>query len=42
MTGATPDNVINPCGDAQVVHGADLDISDGGFRVFVGPSGCGR
>lgn len=28
--------------DHQVIKGADLDINDGEFVVFVGPSGCGK
>ena len=29
-------------GDVQVVHGVDLEISNGEFLVLVGPSGCGK
>ncbi|WP_295533105.1 ABC transporter ATP-binding protein [uncultured Thioclava sp.] len=29
-------------GEAQVIKGIDLEISDGEFVVFVGPSGCGK
>jgi len=29
-------------GTHRVIHGIDLDISDGEFVVFVGPSGCGK
>src|SRR6201986_4374919 len=29
-------------GPIDVIHGADLDIEDGSFVVFVGPSGCGK
>ncbi|MCI7187386.1 MAG: ATP-binding cassette domain-containing protein, partial [Fusobacterium mortiferum] len=26
----------------KAVHGIDLDIKDGEFMVFVGPSGCAK
>ncbi len=26
----------------KAVHGTDLDIKDGEFMVFVGPSGCAK
>ncbi|MEZ4359674.1 MAG: sn-glycerol-3-phosphate ABC transporter ATP-binding protein UgpC [Kofleriaceae bacterium] len=29
-------------GDTEVIHGANLQIRDGEFVVFVGPSGCGK
>jgi len=29
-------------GDAEVIHGVDLEVEDGAFCVFVGPSGCGK
>ncbi|RVV99285.1 ABC transporter ATP-binding protein [Mesobaculum littorinae] len=29
-------------GDAQVIKGIDLEITDGEFVIFVGPSGCGK
>ena len=29
-------------GDLQVMHGVDLDVEEGEFVVFVGPSGCGK
>jgi lactose/L-arabinose transport system ATP-binding protein len=42
MTGVTLDNVVKRYGEAQVIHGVDLQIEDGEFCVFVGPSGCGK
>ncbi|EKE71508.1 sn-glycerol-3-phosphate import ATP-binding protein UgpC [Oceanibaculum indicum] len=35
-------NVFKKYGDTQVIHGIDMDISDGEFIVLVGPSGCGK
>ncbi len=35
-------NVIKRYGALEVIHGADLEIADGEFVVFVGPSGCGK
>src|ERR1700743_3123856 len=29
-------------GPVNIIKGADLDIADGSFVVFVGPSGCGK
>ena len=29
-------------GPVDIIKGADLDIEDGSFVVFVGPSGCGK
>ncbi len=29
-------------GDVEIIHGANLEIKDGEFVVFVGPSGCGK
>ncbi|WP_367717136.1 sn-glycerol-3-phosphate ABC transporter ATP-binding protein UgpC [Nitratireductor sp. GISD-1A_MAKvit] len=34
--------VVKKYGEAAVIHGADIDIADGEFVVFVGPSGCGK
>lgn len=42
MASLTLRNVRKSYGDVQVVHGVDLDITDGEFVVFVGPSGCGK
>ncbi len=29
-------------GHAEVIHGIDMDVTDGEFIVIVGPSGCGK
>jgi multiple sugar transport system ATP-binding protein len=29
-------------GDVEIIHGANLEIKNGEFVVFVGPSGCGK
>ena len=42
MAGVTIRAVKKAYGAVQVVHGLDLDISDGEFVVLVGPSGCGK
>ncbi|WP_434362752.1 sn-glycerol-3-phosphate ABC transporter ATP-binding protein UgpC [Parasalinivibrio latis] len=42
MADITLSNVIKRYGDAQTIHGIDLDIKEGEFVVFVGPSGCGK
>ena len=34
--------VVKRYGDVEVIHGADLSITDGEFLVLVGPSGCGK
>ncbi|MDX3924311.1 MAG: sn-glycerol-3-phosphate ABC transporter ATP-binding protein UgpC [Shinella sp.] len=35
-------DVIKRYGELQVIHGVNVDISDGEFVVLVGPSGCGK
>jgi multiple sugar transport system ATP-binding protein len=35
-------NIEKTFGTTKVLHGIDLEVSDGEFVVFVGPSGCGK
>ncbi|TIW16302.1 MAG: ATP-binding cassette domain-containing protein, partial [Mesorhizobium sp.] len=42
MAAVTLTNVVKRFGTLEVVHGANIDIADGEFVVFVGPSGCGK
>ncbi|WP_439123416.1 ABC transporter ATP-binding protein [Marivita sp.] len=42
MSGVTLESVIKRYGNTQVIHGIDLEVTDGEFCVFVGPSGCGK
>jgi multiple sugar transport system ATP-binding protein len=36
------ENVQKAFGPVHIIKGANLDIADGSFVVFVGPSGCGK
>jgi multiple sugar transport system ATP-binding protein len=36
------EDVKKSFGPVEVIKGADLDVEDGSFVVFVGPSGCGK
>src|ERR1700745_2574198 len=38
----TLENVQKSFGPVHIIQGADLDIADRSFVVFVGPSGCGK
>jgi lactose/L-arabinose transport system ATP-binding protein len=42
MATVTLNKVIKRFGAFEVVHGANIDVKDGEFVVFVGPSGCGK
>ncbi len=42
MAGLSLKNVVKRYGSLEVIHGANLEIHDGEFVVFVGPSGCGK
>src|SRR6201987_2726078 len=42
MGSITLEGVRKSFGPHAVIHGADLQIADGSFVVFVGPSGCGK
>ncbi|MBB3544802.1 sn-glycerol-3-phosphate ABC transporter ATP-binding protein UgpC [Rhizobium sp. BK399] len=35
-------NVVKRFGALEIIHGANLEVKDGEFVVFVGPSGCGK
>ena len=35
-------DVVKRFGESTVIHGANLEVRDGEFVVFVGPSGCGK
>ncbi|MBB3609203.1 sn-glycerol-3-phosphate ABC transporter ATP-binding protein UgpC [Rhizobium sp. BK602] len=42
MSGLTIRNVKKSYGAVDIIHGVDVDISDGEFVILVGPSGCGK
>jgi lactose/L-arabinose transport system ATP-binding protein len=35
-------NIVKRFGGFEIIHGANLEVKDGEFVVFVGPSGCGK
>ena len=41
MAAITLKNIRKSFGEVEVIKGVDIDIADGEFIVFVGPSGCG-
>ena len=42
MAAVTLSNVVKRFGVYEIIHGANIDIADAEFVVFVGPSGCGK
>ncbi|AYG68932.1 MULTISPECIES: sn-glycerol-3-phosphate ABC transporter ATP-binding protein UgpC [unclassified Rhizobium] len=42
MSGLTIKNVRKSYAAVNIIHGVDVEISDGEFVILVGPSGCGK
>jgi lactose/L-arabinose transport system ATP-binding protein len=42
VAGVSLKKVVKRFGALGIIHGADLEVADGEFVVFVGPSGCGK
>ncbi|MBB2973263.1 sn-glycerol-3-phosphate ABC transporter ATP-binding protein UgpC [Mesorhizobium sp. RMAD-H1] len=42
MASVSVTNVRKDYGHLEVLHGVDIDITDGEFVILVGPSGCGK
>src|SRR3954471_17109518 len=42
MASVTIQAVKKRFGDTPILHGVDIDIAAGSFKVLVGPSGCGK
>ena len=42
MAGVILKDMVKRFGKTEVLHGINLEISDGEFIVLVGPSGCGK
>jgi alpha-glucoside transport system ATP-binding protein len=42
MAGVVLKDIRKAYGQVQVLHGIDLEVTEGEFVVFVGPSGCGK
>ena len=42
MASVSVTNVRKSYGHFEVLHGVDIDITDGEFVILVGPSGCGK
>ena len=42
MAGLILNNIQKNFGKIKVLHGINMEVSDGEFIVIVGPSGCGK